>query len=169
MANMTAASGLPKMAAMPEQAPAARIIFRSAEEICMSWPVREPNAPPVAMMGPSAPKGPPVPIEIAADRGFRNVMAGGIRLSSMIIFSMASGIPCPVMDREPNRAISPTRKLPAIGIKITDHPRLFTEGEEEAKENFQLKERLVIQLIRYTSPFAIKPMQTAFKIACRLR
>ena len=31
----------------------------------------EPNAPPVMMIGPSAPNGPPVPMEIAAESGFR--------------------------------------------------------------------------------------------------
>ena len=32
----------------------------------MIWPMSDPSAPPVAMIGPSAPNGPPVPIEIAA-------------------------------------------------------------------------------------------------------
>ncbi len=37
----------------------------------MSCPRVEPKAPPVAIIGPSAPKGPPVPIEMAADSGFK--------------------------------------------------------------------------------------------------
>ena len=35
-----------------------------------NWANSEPNAPPVMMIGPSAPNGPPVPMEIAEDSGF---------------------------------------------------------------------------------------------------
>ena len=45
---------------------------------CSSCPSNEPSAPPVAMIGPSAPNGPPVPIAIAADSGLRKVMRGGM-------------------------------------------------------------------------------------------
>ena len=76
IASMTAAIGVPNIVTIPAQAPAAKIIFRSEDEICMICPVSEPKAPPVAMIGPSAPKGPPVPIEIAAESGFRKVMIG---------------------------------------------------------------------------------------------
>ena len=51
------------------------------------------DAPPVAMIGPSAPNGPPVPIDIAAESGFRKVIFTGILLSPVIIFSIASGMP----------------------------------------------------------------------------
>src|SRR5438270_5225968 len=81
-ASNTAANGLPNMAAIPEQAPAARTIFRSDAEICIHCPVNEPNAPPVEIIGPSAPNGPPVPIDNAAEIGFKKVIIGGILLSS---------------------------------------------------------------------------------------
>ena len=44
---------------------------------CRTCPTSEPSAPPVAMIGPSAPKGPPVPMAMAAESGLRNVMRGG--------------------------------------------------------------------------------------------
>ena len=122
MASKIAASGLPKIAAIPAQAPAVKMIFLSAGDMCMAWPVKDPKAPPVAMIGPSAPNGPPVPIDMAADKGFKKVIIGGILLSSKIIFSIASGMPCPLIAFEPYLAISPTRILPAIGIKITNQP-----------------------------------------------
>jgi hypothetical protein len=58
-------------------------------------------APPVAMIGPSAPKGPPVPMETAADRGLRNVIRAGMRLSLKSTCSIASGMPCPRIAAEP--------------------------------------------------------------------
>jgi len=36
----------------------------------------EPNAPPVMMIGPSAPKGPPEPMEIAEEIGFSSASFG---------------------------------------------------------------------------------------------
>ena len=122
------ANGLPNIAAIPAQAPALNMIFLSAAEMCMICPVKDPNAPPVAIIGPSAPKGPPVPIEIAADKGFKIVIKGGILLFSKIIFSIASGMPCPRIAFEPNLAISPTSKLPIMGMKITAIPRLLLAG-----------------------------------------
>ena len=123
IANNTAAKGLPKIAAIPAQAPALNIIFLSGDVMCITCPVTEPNAPPVAIIGPSAPNGPPVPMEMAAEMGFNNVIRGGMRLSSMIIFSIASGIPCPRMAFDPNRAIMPTITLPIMGIEITINPK----------------------------------------------
>ncbi len=80
IASRTAATGQPNVAVMPAAAPAAKSVFRSAGVVEISCPKREPNAPPVAMTGPSAPNGPPVPMEIAADSGFRNVNRAGILL-----------------------------------------------------------------------------------------
>ena len=68
-ASTTAASGAPKVAAMPAAAPLASRIFRSDGETGRSWPRSEPAAPPVTMIGPSAPNGPPVPMAIAAETG----------------------------------------------------------------------------------------------------
>ena len=71
IAKNIAAIGLPKIAAIPAVAPAANKIFLSLGEIFNNWPKVEPKAPPVAMIGPSAPKGPPEPIDIAEDIGLR--------------------------------------------------------------------------------------------------
>lgn len=53
----------------------------------------EPIAPPVMMIGPSAPNGPPVPMLIAAETGLRTATLGAILLSPVTIASMASGMP----------------------------------------------------------------------------
>ena len=86
---------------MPATAPAASKVLRSSAVTCTSWPTSEPSAPPVAMIGPSAPNGPPVPIAIAADSGLRNVMRIGMRLSLNSTCSIASGMPCPRIACEP--------------------------------------------------------------------
>ena len=64
IASSTADTGLPNVAAMPAAAPAASSVLRSAAVVRMTCPISEPSAPPVAMIGPSAPNGPPVPIAI---------------------------------------------------------------------------------------------------------
>ncbi len=73
MASSTADTGLPKVAAMPAAAPAASSVLRSIAVVSIICPISEPNAPPVAMIGPSAPKGPPVPMAMAALSGLRKV------------------------------------------------------------------------------------------------
>jgi hypothetical protein len=65
-------------------------------------------------MGPSAPNGPPVPIDIA-DNGFSTVIIGWILLSSVMIFSMVSGMSCPRIARDPNLAITCTINPPTTG------------------------------------------------------
>ena len=47
------------------------------------------------MIGPSAPNGPPVPIEIADASGFRIATRAWMRLRPMRIASIASGMPWP--------------------------------------------------------------------------
>ena len=41
-----------------------------------TWPSSEPSAPPVTMIGPSAPNGPPVPMATAADSGLATAVRG---------------------------------------------------------------------------------------------
>ena len=53
----------------------------------------EPMAPPVTMIGPSAPNGPPVPMLIAADSGFAIAVRGWMRLCLVSTASIASGMP----------------------------------------------------------------------------
>ena len=100
-ASRTADTGLPKVAAIPAAAPAASSVLRSAAVVRKSWPSSEPNAPPVAMIGPSAPKGPPVPMAMAAESGLSSVMRAGMRLRFSSTCSIASGMPCPRMAAEP--------------------------------------------------------------------
>ena len=92
-ARRTALTGAENVADMPAAAPAASSVFRSSAETRSTWPTKDPSAPPVAMIGPSAPKGPPVPIEIAAESGLRTVMRAGMRLSLKSTCSIASGMP----------------------------------------------------------------------------
>jgi hypothetical protein len=92
-ARRTAATGEPKVAAMPAAAPAASRVLRSAAVVLRSWPIKEPSAPPVAMIGPSAPNGPPVPMAMAAEIGLRKVIRAGMRDWLRSTCSMASGMP----------------------------------------------------------------------------
>ena len=89
----TAARGEAKVADMPPAAPATRRVLRSALVRWKSWAMSEPNAPPVIMIGPWAPKGPPDPIEMADDTGFRMATLGWIRPPLSRIASIASGMP----------------------------------------------------------------------------
>ena len=86
---------------MPAAAPATKSVLRSAAVNARAWATIDPKAPPVMMIGPSAPNGPPLPIEIAAEIGFQNARPGSTRLPVIRIDSRASGIPCPRMRSEP--------------------------------------------------------------------
>ena len=80
MASRTAETGAPNVAAIPAAAPAASNVLRSVAVVLMICPMSEPSAPPVAIMGPSAPNGPPVPMAMAAEIGLRKVSRAGMRL-----------------------------------------------------------------------------------------
>ncbi len=95
----------------------------------------EPNAPPVMMMGPSAPKGPPEPMAMAEEIGLRMATRGWRRLPLMRMASSASGMPCPRMRSEPQRAMAPTTSAPAMGTMRMAMPRSASAGE--ASEVFQ--------------------------------
>jgi hypothetical protein len=75
------------------------------------------------MIGPSAPNGPPDPIEIADDSGFSTATLASIRLPLIRIASIASGIPWPRMRSEPYRAINPMISAPMTGTTMTKRPR----------------------------------------------
>jgi len=135
MASSTAETGLPNVAAIPAAAPAASRVLRSSAVILNSCPMSDPSAPPVAMIGPSAPNGPPVPMAIAAESGLRKVIRAGIRLRPNRICSIASGIPCPRIAADPYRAITPTINPPITGINITYGPRWLPAGEVNLNEN----------------------------------
>ena len=70
-ASMMAAIGVPNTVVMPAAAPATSSVLRSLSLTGSICAISEPMAPPVMMIGPSAPNGPPEPIEIADDSGFR--------------------------------------------------------------------------------------------------
>ena len=90
-ARRTAATGAAKVADIPAAAPATSSVLRSALVRWKNCAITDPNAPPVMMIGPSAPKGPPEPMEIAADSGFRIATFGCTLLPLIRIASIASG------------------------------------------------------------------------------
>ena len=94
-ASMIAAIGVPNTVVMPAAAPATSSVLRSVSLTGSSCAISEPIAPPVMMIGPSAPNGPPVPIAIADDSGFRIATLRSSRLRPSRIASIASGMPWP--------------------------------------------------------------------------
>ncbi len=100
-ASRTADTGAAKVADIPAAAPATSSVLRSVLVRWNNCAIIEPNAPPVMMIGPSAPKGPPEPIEIALESGFSNATFGSTLLPLIRIASMASGIPCPRIRSDP--------------------------------------------------------------------
>src|SRR6185437_2604669 len=110
----------------------------------MSWPISEPSPPPVAMIGPSAPNGPPVPMAIAADSGLRNMIFGEMRLRLYSTRSITSGMPCPRMAAAPYRAMMPTTTAPAIGTKIDQTPSRSVLGAVNSADRRPKYERFVM-------------------------
>src|SRR5215470_2102233 len=165
MARSTAETGAPKVAAMPAAAPAASSVFRSAAVTEITWPRTEPRAPPVAMIGPSAPKGPPVPMATAAESGLRKVIRTGMRLSLARICSIASGMPWPRMADEPKRAINPTTSPPMGGTRTTHGPRWEMVGPSGSSEAVPRKDRFVTRKMSrwsiWATPAASRPTPTA--------
>ena len=128
MARRTAAMGEAKVADIPAAAPATRRLFLSAAVRRKHWAMIDPKAPPVMMMGPSEPKGPPEPIEMAADTGLRIATLGSTRLPRIKIASRASGMPCPRMRSDPKRARTPMISAPRTGTATIHRPRAESAG-----------------------------------------
>ncbi len=134
-ASATAATGVPKTALIPPAAPATRSVRRS---IALRWKncaITEPSAPPVRMIGPSAPNGPPVPMLMALEMGFRTVRRGSTLLPPTRIVSIASGMPCPRIRSDPKRAMSPTIRPPTTGITTATRPSVFAAGDIGVSES----------------------------------
>jgi hypothetical protein len=131
----TEESGAANVADIPAHAPATSNVRRSTLVRRKNWPIIDPNAPPVMMMGPSAPNGPPVPMEIAADSGLSMASRGWTRLPFIKMDSIASGIPCPRIRSDPYRAISPTMSDPTTGTAIAYTPSWFPAGEANEVSN----------------------------------
>src|ERR1700759_221025 len=74
------------------------------------------------MIGPSAPNGPPDPIEIADEIGFSSATFGSTLLPLIRIASIASGMPCPRVRSDPYRAINPIISAPPSGTNTLTHP-----------------------------------------------
>ena len=127
-ASSTAATGAAKIAAIPAAAPATSSVLRSTGDKWNAWANTEPNAPPVAMMGPSAPNGPPVPIAIAEERGLSRATFASMRLRPIRIASIASGMPWPRIFSDPYRASNPTISPPTTGIGSDQSPGPLAAG-----------------------------------------
>ena len=128
-ASRTAATGAAKIAAIPAAAPATSSVLRSTGDRWNAWANTEPNAPPVAMIGPSAPNGPPVPMAIAEDSGLSTATRASMRLRPMRIASIASGMPWPRIFSDPYRANSPTMSPPTTGMGSDQSPGPLAAGE----------------------------------------
>ncbi len=133
-ASSVAATGEAKIADIPAAAPATSSVLRSADERWKSCAKSEPNAPPVMMIGPSAPNGPPVPIETAEETGFRIATFASSRLRPIRIASSASGMPWPRMRSEPQRAIAPMTRPPATGMKMLQTASGCEPGDTKVEE-----------------------------------
>ena len=117
-----APQAVPSTQAPPAAAPQASSTFRSTAVVCSTCPTSDPIAPPVWMIGPSAPNGPPVPIAIAAEIGFSSATRGAMRLRFTNTASIASGMPWPRIFDVPYLAISPTARPPSAGATSTQAP-----------------------------------------------
>src|ERR1700689_2895524 len=70
-ASRTAEMGAANVADIPAAAPATSSVLRSTLVRWKNCAINDPNAPPVMMIGPSAPNGPPLPIGMADEIGFK--------------------------------------------------------------------------------------------------
>jgi hypothetical protein len=86
---------------MTATAPATSSVLRSASLKWKCWANSEPTAPPVMMIGPSAPNGPPLPMAIAEANGLSTATLGDMALRLKRMASIASGMPWPRICSEP--------------------------------------------------------------------
>ena len=85
------------------------------------------------MIGPSAPNGPPDPIEIADEIGFSSATFGSTRLPLIKIASIASGMPCPRILSDPYRAITPIISAPPIGTSTLKYPKMVPRRRHQRR------------------------------------
>ncbi len=159
------------MPVMPEAAPATSSVLRSAADRWNIWAKSEPMAPPVMMMGPSAPKGPPVPIDTAEDTGLRIATLGDMRLPPMRMASMASGMPWPRIFSEPKRAMSPITMPPSTGAATIQTPRGASAMGRATVSSAPNQTRLVTRPMSLRRPAAAKapPLPTTSAMAASMR
>jgi hypothetical protein len=164
-ASSSAATGVPNTAVMPAVAPATSSVLRSAAVSLKNCANSEPIAPPVMMIGPSAPNGPPLPITMPDESGLSTATLGDILLLPKRIASMASGMPWPRIFSEPKRAISPTISPPMTGTAITHSPSVLSAGERLANDSVWKKNKLVKKRIRLSSTTAASVANAAMTTA----
>ena len=121
------------------------------------------------MIGPSAPKGPPLPIDTADESGFSTATLNDSRLSPNRMVSIASGMPCPRILSDPNRAISPTINPPTTGmIRTSSGPRpAITAG---VTEKLPYQRMLVAKAMSLRSAHALNapPVPATVAMAARI-
>ncbi len=156
IASTTAASGAPNVAAMPAAAPHASRILRSLADTCSTWPSSEPRAPPVTMIGPSAPNGPPVPMATAADSGLATAVRGATRLWRTRTASIASGMPWPRITGA-QRASRLTTAAPSTAVATTSGPSGNVAKSGDAQPHRWKRNRFVNSPMRCTSTQAAPP------------
>ena len=159
-ASMTAAIGVPKTAVIPATAPATNKVLRSPPVMRRYCPNSEPKAPPVMMIGPSAPKGPPLPIAMPEDRGLRSATLNDILLLPNKMASIASGMPCPRILSDPKRAINPIINPPTMGTGITHRPSVLWAGEFGAADQEWKKKMLVKSRMSWSRLYAATVLKT---------
>ena len=104
----------------------------------------------MTMMGPSAPKGPPVPMAMAAERGLASAVRGAMRLCLVRIASMASGIPWPLMTGA-HRAMTATTMAPPTATRTTVGLRWRWAKEGRFHPTRWKNARFVSRAMRWTS------------------
>jgi hypothetical protein len=115
-----AATGVANVADIPAAAPATNSVVRSASVTRIHCAISDPTAPPVIMIGPSAPKGPPDPMAIAAEIGF-NMSDFGIHFCAMQenrFDRLGDSVPTDLVRTEPRHQ---PHKEPA-NYRHDDHP-----------------------------------------------
>jgi len=168
-ASMIAAKGVPKMPVIPAVAPATSNVLRSAALNLNNCANKDPIAPPVMMIGPSAPKGPPLPIDTADEIGFRIATLSDSLLSPNRMVSIASGMPWPRILSEPYRAMRPTIRPPSTGIRTTSSAGRLAIAAA-AKDRWPYQKRLVASAISLSSAQALNapPVPQTVAIAARI-
>ena len=159
IASTTAASGVPNVADMPAAAPHASRILRSEGVTRIACPMSDPNAPPVTMIGPSAPNGPPVPMATAADSGLATAAGGAMRLWRVRIDSIASGIPWPRITGD-QRASNDTTSAPAAASTKRMGPGWKFSNDGSVQPHWWKSTTLVISPMRCSRIHAAPPPMT---------
>ena len=86
------------------------------------------------MIGPSAPNGPPVPMAMAAESGFRMATLASIRLREVNTASIASGMPWPLIFEVPYLAMNPMMIPPITGIRMIHGPMAVFSGLRKCRD-----------------------------------